>query len=157
MIQLLNNISEKELSEDMANKDNYYIDKGEMLLELVAYRKLMSENDIRPKMPDKLGRMFYDIAKNLSNKGAFTNYTWKRDMISEAVYTCIRYVDKFDTDRDNPQPFSYFTTICYRSFLNYIKKQNRHSTIKDECFNNWKLLMEDKHYTEKAIDYEILK
>ena len=48
------------------------------------------------QISEELGRMLLLIAKNLSNKANFINYTWKDDMIQEAVLTCCKYLKNFD-------------------------------------------------------------
>lgn len=130
------------------NKSNYYVTNDELISELKKYHETK-------KVSNKLGKIFLDIATNLSNKGNFSSYTWKGDMIGEAVYTCIRYVYNFDMKKKNP--FAYFSKICYNCFIGYNKKQKKHSKIKDKCYNNAYLLSENDQYIEKAIDYESLK
>ncbi len=106
---------------------------------------------------EELGSMLLLIAKNLSNKGNFINYTWKEDMIQEAVLTCCKYLKNFDLKKSN-NPFAYITTICNHAFVNYINKQKRHSEIKDKCFHN-RHDMEDvtgTSYSYKAIDYTVM-
>lgn len=130
----------------MSEAKPHYVKNKDLMPEIVAYREtgLCSE---------KLGGMFLLIARNLSNKGNFINYTWKDDMIQEAVLTCVKYSKNFNPEKSN-NPFAYVTTICKNAFVNYINKQNRHSTIKDKCYN----MKESMHSTgdylsEKAIDY----
>lgn len=132
-------------------KPNYYVTNDELIAELKQYDKT-------GVISNELGKMFLDIARNLSNKGNFSGYSWKRDMIGEAVYTCVRYVYNFDINKQKkPNPFAYFSRICYNCFLGYIKKQKTHSKIKDRCYNNAYTLSEKDQYIEKAIDYESLK
>ena len=113
-------------------------------------------------VPEELGKILLTIAKNLSNKGSFHGYTWKEDMIQEGVLTCIYYMYNFDPIRyRNPNPFAYFTTIIRNSFLNYIKKQNRHGIIKDWCYKIYPILekeqAEEEFFELKGIDYTKLK
>jgi len=132
-------------------KDGYYVTNKEMLLEMEKY----NESGI---ISEELGKMFMSIATNYANKGSFAGYTWKRDMIGEAVYTCVRYAYNFDAKKQKvPNPFAYFTQICYHSFLNFIKKQKKHSKIKDTCFNMSYIFNESDQYMKKAINYEQLK
>ena len=132
----------------MSNK-SYYIKNKQILNELSEYKKtgIISE---------KLGEIFITIATNYSKKGSFSGYTWKDEMISEAILTCIKYIKNFDIEIKNPNPFAYITTICHRAFVNYIKKQKKHSQIKDECYNKFYLIKEKDEYISKAIDYEIM-
>lgn len=135
----------------MSNSNNYYITNEEMESEMKKFK----DSGV---MSERLGSMFISIATNYANKGNFTGYTWKKDMIGEAVYTCVRYAHNFDPDKQSKSnPFAYFTKICYHSFLNFIKKQKKHSDIKDTCFKNMETFNEDEQFIEKAIDYELLK
>ena len=100
-----------------------YVINSELLTELKDYKlnKVMSE---------KLGYMLLSIANNLASKGCFAGYTWKEDMIGEAMVTCTRYLHNFNPEQ-TLNAFAYVTTICKNSFLTYIKNQRKHGTIRD--------------------------
>lgn len=127
--------------------DVYYVRNADLIPEVKSY----SETGV---MSEKLGRQLMLIAKNLSNKSNFINYTWKEDMCQEAVLTCCKYLKNFDMEKSN-NPFAYITTICNHAFVNYINKQKRHSEIKDKCFNHREVIMDDEMIalTNRAIDY----
>jgi DNA-directed RNA polymerase specialized sigma subunit len=112
----------------------YYIDNLEILNELSMYNDagVMSEN---------LGCILLDIANNLSNKGSFAGYTWKDDMVGEAILTCMKYLKNFDINKST-NAFSYITQIMRNSFINYIKIQNRHGEIKNSLYES---IMNDKN------------
>jgi len=133
--------------EDNNMSSIHYVRNADLIPEVQMFSQtgVISEN---------LGRMLLLIAKNLSNKGNFINYTWKEDMIQEAVLTCCKYLKNFDLNKSN-NPFAYITTICNHSFVNYINKQKRHSEIKDRCFKGRdELVIDDSHtIMYKAIDY----
>jgi len=126
---------------------NYYITNKELSVELVNYRE-------EGVISEELGEMIISIATNYSNKGSFSSYSWKRDMISEAVFTCVKYIHNIDPEKN---PFSYITTVCHNAFVNYIRKQKKHSKIKDSCYNNIDKLTDKENYMEKSINYEDLK
>jgi len=114
------------------------------------------------KVTEEFGEMLLKIAENYANKGNFHGYTWKQDMVMEAVYTCIRYMHNFDPiKKAKPNPFAYFTSIIRNAFLNYIAKQKKHSKIKDHCYNYHHLMndeeCEDDYFRTKGIDYTVLK
>ena len=92
---------------------------------------------------EELGRMFLLLAKRYSDKGSFAGYSWKDDMICEAVLTCLRYMHNFDVTVDKPNPFAYFSRIIHNSFLSYIAKQKKHSKIKDICYKNLDFITSD--------------
>jgi DNA-directed RNA polymerase specialized sigma24 family protein len=144
-------------------KDKFYVRNKDLLPHIYIFRRTIEFDEEGKyvegtgKITEEFGEMLLQIAKNYSNKGNFSNYTWKDDMIAEAVFTCIKYMHNFDPIRQKrPNPFAYFTTIIHRSFLNYIRKQKKHSDIKDVCYKNYDIL-DDSGYTSKGIDYQLLK
>jgi hypothetical protein len=131
---------------------NYYVTNEEMEKEIEEYKET-------GEMSNRLGAMFIEIATKYANKGSFAGYTWKSDMIGEAVYTCVRYAHNFDPSKQkSSNPFAYFTQICYHSFIGFIKKQKKHSDIKNLCFNGADIIEENsERYINTAIDYENIK
>lgn len=115
------------------------------------------------KKTEKLGKMLLLLAKRYSDKGSFYGYTWKDDMIGEAVLTCIKYMHNFDPTIENPNPFAYFSRIIHNSFLNYISKQKIHSNIRDICFKNLDLILPDynednnQNFKFFSIDYQQIR
>ena len=128
----------------------YYVTNKELLPEIIEFKKT-------GKMSGELGRMLLAIATNYSSKGSFAGYTWREDMVSDALLTCVKYLHNFDPDKQKyPNPFAYITMICHNAFVNYINKQKRHSKIKDICYKQSHLLEEENFYTVTAINYEKL-
>jgi len=126
-----------------------YVKNKDMLIELKKFKDT-------GKIGEELGKMFILIASNLSNKNNFSGYTWKDEMVSEAVLTCIKYCKNFDPDKSD-NPFAYFTKYCYNSFIGYIKKQNRHGNIKQTLYDNKDMIEDGNYYTYKSIDYADLR
>lgn len=125
--------------------NNKYITNKEILL----FVKEWKETDV---MPEGLGEAFLMIATNLSNKNNFIGYTWKDEMIAEAVFTCVKYFGNFDPDKSK-NPFAYITRICYNSFVNSIKKQNRHGQMKQDLYDQKDDVDHHSFFTYKSIDY----
>jgi len=127
-----------------------YIKNSDLIPEL---EKMKANDNI---ISEELAEMFYLIAKNLSNKSNFISYTWKNDMIQESILTCVKYIKNFDLEKSQ-NPFAYITTICSHSFIAFIKKQKKHSHIKDVCYKEISRLEEQKNiWINKSIDYTIL-
>lgn len=134
-----------------------YIKNKNLLEELRIYKETGERTE-------ELGRMILLLAQRYSDRGSFAGYSWKDDMICEAVLTCIKYMHNFDVDIDNPNPFGYFSRIIHNSFLNYIKKQKIHSKIKDICYKNLDLITPDsiedddrKHFDIYSINYQQIR
>jgi len=127
-----------------------YVNNKELISELIKYKetKVISE---------RFGEMFLLIATNLSKKPNWSSYTWKDDMVQEAIYTCTKYIKNFDLEKSQ-NPFAYITQICSNSFKLFVKKQKKHAEIKDICYKEIESLEEQKNINrDRAIDYTVLK
>ncbi len=119
-------------------KTEYYVDPRELKAELVAYY----DSD---ECSRELGDMIHKIAHGLSYSSNFINYTYRDEMVGDALvkmYTAVTN-KKFDITSEY-NPFSYFTTIAFHAFINRIKKEKKHT----ETLNEYK----EKVYEEEMID-----
>jgi len=95
----------------------------------------------------KLGECINKIANGLSFAGNFINYSYKEEMVGDAIVKMFSALKnkKFRLD-SGFSPFSYFTTIAFHAFINRIKKEKKHH----------KALMEykDKIYSELMLNPE---
>lgn len=129
------------MAKEEKSKEHYYIDPKEFKDSLQEYYK----SDV---MTDDLAENIKKIAYGLSYNPSFINYTYKDDMIGDALikmYAALKY-KKYNFD-NNSNPFSYFTTIAFHAFINRIKKEKRHH----EAVKNYK----EKMYEEIMTDPEI--
>lgn len=81
----------------------------------------------------ELANSLKKIAYGLGNKSNFINYTYKDEMIGDALvkmYTALQN-KKFNVDSEY-NPFSYFTTIAFHAFINRIKKEKKHHETLNE-------------------------
>lgn len=98
---------------------NTYVNQAEFLQELKNYYK----SDV---ITCELATYIKKIAEGLSYAPNFINYTYKEEMVGDAILKMVQALEykKFDIEnRDNP--FSYFTTIAFHAFINRIKKEKR--------------------------------
>jgi len=102
------------------SKADYYISPKEFKESLRRFY----DTDV---LTDDLAENVKKIAYGLSYNSNFINYTYKDDMIGDALikmYSALsRKKYSFDTESN---PFSYFTTIAFNAFINRIKKEKRH-------------------------------
>lgn len=98
---------------------NTYVNQKEFMEELKAYYK----SDV---ISTELATYIKKIAEGLSFAPNFINYTYKDEMVGDAILKMVQALEykKFDIEnRDNP--FGYFTTIAFHAFINRIKKEKR--------------------------------
>ena len=112
----------------MAGK--HYVDNKELFRVLSDYKAAL-DNGEQPPIPDYVGECLLQIATKLSNKPNFFNYTYKEDMISDALENCILYLHNFDPKKSQ-NPFAYFTQIIHYAFLRRIQREKRQLEIKNK-------------------------
>lgn len=117
----------------MKPKSNYYVDNKLFLKEITTYRKAVRkakrEKVEKPRVPEYIGRCFMLIAENMSHKYNFLSYTFRDEMVADAIENCIMYVDNFDPSKSK-NPFAYFTQICYYAFLRRIQREKKQLYVK---------------------------
>ena len=64
------------------------------------------------------------ICENLSRSGKFVGYSWREEMVNDAIVSCIKFARNFNPDKSE-NPFAYFTQIAYNSFLKRIGQENQ--------------------------------
>jgi len=130
----------------MSNKEEYYIKPKEFKASLQKYYA----SDI---LTDDLAENIKKIAYGLSYNGSFINYSYKDDMIGDALikmYSALKHKKyKFE---NNSNPFSYFTTIAYHAFINRIKKEKKHhqaiTSYKEKVYEEY---MTDPNNTQGTV------
>ncbi len=82
-------------------------------------------------LKDDLADMVQKIATRLGYAQNFINYSYKSEMIGDAVIKMITALTrKRFKCNSGYNPFSYFTKVAYRAFQNRIKKEKKeHDTI----------------------------
>ena len=87
-----------------------------------------------PKVTDYIARCFIKIAEGLSHRPNFVRYTYREEMVMDAVENCLRAIGNYNIDTatrtGKPNAFSYFTQICYFAFIRRITKEKRQQDIK---------------------------
>jgi len=117
--------------------DEYYVNPAEFKQQIKTYYK--TEICIY-----ELANSLKKIAYGLGNKSNFINYTYKEEMIGDALvkmYTALKN-KKFNVDSEY-NPFSYFTTIAFHAFINRIKKEKKHH----ETLCNYKEMVYEEEMT----------
>lgn len=108
---------------------------GEALVEHVkAVNLAKAENRPIPIVPNYIADCFLKIAEGLSHKVNFIRYTYREEMVMDAVENCLRAIANYnpltETRTGTPNAFAYFTQICYFAFLRRIEKEKKQQDIK---------------------------
>ena len=113
-------------------KKNHYVDNERFLTEIVDYKKKVVEAKEqgleKPRVSEYMGKCIYLIAENLSHKPRFMNYSFRDELVSDAIENCFLYFDNFNPDISQ-NPFAYFTQIIYYAFHRRISKEEKNRYI----------------------------
>ena len=76
-------------------------------------------------LTDELGQAISDIANRLGFRPNFINYTYKEEMVGDAIEKMLKSLwnKKYAPEKGNA--FSYYTKIAFNAFCNRIKKEKR--------------------------------
>lgn len=116
----------------------HYVDNkkfGKALEEYaVVVNKAKADNKPIPVVPNYIAECFLKIAEGLSHKVNFIRYTYREEMVMDAVENCLRAITNYnpnaETRTGTQNAFSYFTQICFFAFLRRIEKEKKQQDIK---------------------------
>ena len=122
-------------------KDNY-INNKDFSAAVCDYVEAYNAHDgsDKPIVPNYVALGFQQIAEGLSRKPNFIGYSYRDEMVMDAIENCLRAIRNYNieaaTRTGKPNAFAYFTQICYYAFLRRIAKEKRQKEIKDELIDN---------------------
>lgn len=121
-------LKKKRRTKSREDKKKYYVNGSEFRQAITDYYATDSED-----LPDQLAIYIKKIADGLSYAPNFINYSYKEDMVGDAIVKMLSALRsrKFDINSES-NPFSYFTTIAFHAFINRIKKEKKHREMVSE-------------------------
>ena len=123
----------------MARKQSiHYVNNATFSQAVVDYvshvEKCKKEQESLPKVPDYIAQCFLRIAEGLSHKANFIRYTYREEMVMDAVENCLKAISNYNleaaTRTGKPNAFAYFTQITWFAFLRRITKEKKQQDIK---------------------------
>ena len=119
-------------------KSIHYVNNADFSQAVVDYVTSANEakNDNRkiPKVTNYIAQCFLRIAEGLSHKSNFIRYTYREEMVMDAVENCLKAINNYDieaaTRTGKPNAFAYFTQITWFAFLRRIAKEKKQQEVK---------------------------
>ena len=117
----------------------HYVNNKEFSLAVVDYcnRLQKAQKQKSKKIPvidNYIAECFLKIAEGLSHKSNFIRYTYREEMVMDAVENCLKAIKNYDietaTRTGTPNAFAYFTQISWYAFLRRIEKEKKQQDIK---------------------------
>ena len=120
--------TEKKKPEHYVNNKDFTAAVAEYVVEIKAAKEA---EKTPPRMSEYIGECVYKIATRLSTRPNFINYTYRDEMICDAIENCIQYLGNFNIEKSS-NAFAYVTQICYYAFLRRIQKEKKQVFIKQK-------------------------
>ena len=118
-----------------AKQNEHYVNNKECTQAVAEFNEKCklaeSKGKTPPQMSNYIGECIYKIATRLSTRPNFINYTYRDEMICDAIENCIQYIGNFNVEKSN-NAFAYITQICYYAFLRRIQKEKKQVFIKQQ-------------------------
>jgi hypothetical protein len=119
-------------------KSIHYVNNAQFSQAVVDYvghlNECKKEETTLPKVPDYIAQCFLRIAQGLSHKANFIRYTYREEMVMDAVENCLKAISNYNleaaTRTGKPNAFAYFTQITWFAFLRRITKEKKQQEIK---------------------------
>ena len=116
----------------------HYVNNKELSMAVYKYaesvKKAKDEGETIPVVPDYIGRCFLRMAEGLSHRSNFVRYTYREEMVMDAVENCLKAVANYNvnatTEKGLPNAFGYFTQISWFAFLRRIAKEKKQQDVK---------------------------
>ena len=122
-----------------ANEKPHYVNNAQFSAAVVDYVTLVRQsktegNTEKPKVTNYIAECFLKIAEGLSHKANFVRYTYREEMVMDAVENCLKAIENYNlevaTRTGKPNAFAYFTQIAWYAFLRRIQKEKKQQDIK---------------------------
>lgn len=121
----------------------YYVNPQKFTTEVTNWtnqvKKAKEEGKTPPKAPEYVGVCVMKIAEKMATRPNFSNYTYKDEMISDAIENVFQYIHNFDPEKAQSAKsgaFSYVSLIVWRAFIRRMKKEKKEQDIKKRSFEN---------------------
>ena len=134
---------------NMSKKENvHYVNNADFSNAVVEYvtsaNEAKASNQTVPIVPNYIAECFLRISEGLSHKSNFIRYTYREEMVMDAVENCLKAIHNYDlstaTRTGRPNAFAYFTQIAWYAFLRRIAKEKKQQDIKLSFLENFNIV-----------------
>lgn len=122
----------------MKENKPHYVNNAKFSEAVVEYVKRANEEVAagrdKPVISNYIAECFLKIAEGLSHKANFVRYTYREEMVMDAVENCLKAIENYNletaTRTGKPNAFAYFTQITWYAFLRRIEKEKKQQDVK---------------------------
>jgi hypothetical protein len=148
----------------MSDTKKHYVNNTDLLNAIVGWQAAckvaIKEGRETPIIPDYVGKCIIEICTRLSFRYNFNKYTYRDEMVSDGIESCINAVKNFNIEKTD-RAFSYMTMVAFRAFQRRILSERKQQYIKHKNYqhsfmaHNLEEDVADNEYNNKVIsEYE---
>ena len=141
----------------------HYVDNKALFEALVVWqkdtRRAHRKKQPKPPLPDFVAECMMKMANRLSQKAGFVNYTYREDMVGDALESCLRYIHNFNPTKST-NAFAYITQIIHNAFIRRIQKEQKQLYVKMRIVDQADFIDsyerqsgDDAHYNNSYVTY----
>lgn len=102
----------------------YYLTNSRLLPEVIKAKEA-------GRLTDELAKMLMMLTRKYAMRPCFSGYTYREDMVSEALANLCQNALKFNPEKSN-NPFAFYTSCINNSFLQFLNIEKKHRRIRDQ-------------------------
>src|ERR1035437_5361292 len=102
----------------------YYLTNSKLLPAVIEAKE-------KGKLSNELAKMLMMLTRKYAQRPCFSGYTYKEDMISEALANLCQNALKFNPEKSK-NPFAFYTSCINNSFLQFLNVEKKHRRIRDQ-------------------------
>lgn len=132
----------------------YWVDKKEFYDAVVIHRKHLldarkEDPDALYKLTPYLAQVVTNIAHGVMSRYNFNRYSYRDEMISDAILTIMKYFNTFDPKKSD-NPYGYFWLAAYRSGQRRVILETEQTAIRAKSVQN--MIMDDANLESGELD-----
>lgn len=128
----------------------YYLTNSKLLPAVIEAK----ENG---KLSNELAKMLMMLTRKYAQRPCFSGYTYKEDMISEALANLCQNALKFNPEKSK-NPFAFYTSCINNSFLQFLNVEKKHRRIRDQLLidmgENPSFNFAEEHKSQQSGEFE---
>lgn len=108
-----------------------------------------------PIIPDYVGACIIEICNRLSNRYNFNKYTYRDEMVSDGIESCINAVKNFNIEKTD-RAFSYMTMVAFRAFQRRILSERKQQYIKHKNYQHNYMAMTGEEVMDNELNNKVI-
>jgi methyl-accepting chemotaxis protein len=110
-------------------------DFSNAIVEYVTEANAAIDNGDQPPVVTRyIAECFLKICEGLSRKSNFVRYSYREEMVMDAVENCLKAIKNYNVENatrsGKPNAFGYFTQIAWFAFIRRIQREKKQQDVK---------------------------